>query len=168
MASGEISFDEVTLTAGAREILRSITLSLEEKSTTALLGRSGSGKTTLLRTINSLVIPSGGQVYVHGRNVNRSDPIALRRGIGYVIQESGLFPHMTVARNVGLSFELVGKPMNAISSRVDEVLGMTGLGSGEYAERYPYQLSGGQRQRVGLARALMSDPPILLMADDDA
>ena len=163
MAGEKISFNEVTLTLDGQDILRGITLSLQERSITALLGRSGSGKTTLLRTINGLVMPSGGEVYVNGKNVTSYDLVALRRGIGYVIQESGLFPHMTVARNVSLSFELAGKAMMATQPRVEEVLGMTGLAPAEYAQRYPYQLSGGQRQRVGLARALMSDPPILLM-----
>ncbi len=163
MASGEISFSDVALTLDGQEILHGITLSLEGTSTTALLGRSGSGKTTLLRMINGLVTPSSGQVCVHGKSVASYDPVALRRGIGYVIQESGLFPHMTVARNVGLSFELAGRSRAAMDSRMDEVLDLTGLTPREYAKRYPYQLSGGQKQRVGLARALMSDPPILLM-----
>ncbi len=163
MAADEVSFNAVTLTLSGQEILRGITLSLREKSTTALLGRSGSGKTTLLRTINGLVTPTTGDVLVHSKMVSGYDPVVLRRGIGYVIQHSGLFPHMTIARNVGLSFELARKGPRSIRQRVDEVLGMTGLDPAEYADRYPYQLSGGQRQRVGLARALMSDPPILLM-----
>ena len=163
MATGDVRFENVTLRIVDREILRGITLSLEEKTTTALLGRSGSGKTTLLRMINGLVIPSGGEVLVHGKNVAACDPVALRREIGYVIQESGLFPHMTIGRNVALSFELADKTASSARTRRDEVLGMAGLPSEEYAHRYPSQLSGGQRQRVGLARALMSDPPLLLM-----
>lgn len=163
MATGDVSFDTVALRIGNHEVLRGITLSLEERTTTALLGRSGSGKTTLLRTINGLVKPSSGEVRVHGKNVSAYDPVALRRQIGYVIQESGLFPHMKIGRNVALSFELAGKTEAKARTRRDEVLGMTGLPPEEYAHRYPYQLSGGQRQRVGLARALMNDPPLLLM-----
>ena len=163
MATGEISFNQVTLDVGAKPILRGISLSFPEQSTTALLGRSGSGKTTLLRTINRLVTPTGGEVFVRGRNVSLSDPIELRRGIGYVIQESGLFPHMTIGRNVALSYELAGHPGSSVQARMSEVLSMTGLPEGEYAHRFPHELSGGQRQRVGLARALMSDPSILLM-----
>ena len=163
MAAEEVCFRGVNLTLASQEILRDITFSLPGRSTTALLGRSGSGKTTLLRTINSLVTPSTGEVFVHGKGVSTYDPVTLRRGIGYVIQDSGLFPHMTVARNVGLSFELAGQARESIRLRVDEVLRTTGLAPEEYATRYPYQLSGGQRQRVGLARALLSDPPILLM-----
>ena len=163
MTEGEISFEEVTLTVGAQSILRGISLAFTEQSTTALLGRSGSGKTTLLRTINGLVVPTSGEAMVRGRSVGSSDLIELRRGIGYVIQESGLFPHMTIGRNVALSYELAGKSAASAQSRVTDVLGMTGLPAEEYASRYPHELSGGQRQRVGLARALMSDPSILLM-----
>ena len=163
METGDVSFEKVTLRLGNREILGGVTLSLEEKTTTALLGRSGSGKTTLLRTINGLVTPSSGEVLVHGKNVAAYDPVVLRREIGYVIQESGLFPHLTIGRNVAISFELRGKTEASARTRRDEVLGMTGLAADEYADRYPKQLSGGQRQRVGLARALMSDPPLLLM-----
>ena len=163
MGAGEVSFEKVTFTAGRQAILRGITLSLKERSTTALLGRSGSGKTTLLRTINGLVVPTGGEVTVRERRVSLYDPVELRRGIGYVIQESGLFPHMTIGRNVALSYELAGKPAAVSHARMEEVLRMTGLPAEDYADRYPHQLSGGQRQRVGLARALMSDPSILLM-----
>jgi osmoprotectant transport system ATP-binding protein len=163
MAVEEVSFNDVSLTLSGQQILRGITLSLASQTTTALLGRSGSGKTTLLRTINSLVTPTGGEVFLRDRNVATLDPVELRRGIGYVIQESGLFPHMTIGRNVAISYELAGKPPGSARPRLEEVLEMTGLAPTEYASRYPHQLSGGQRQRVGLARALMSDPPILLM-----
>ena len=163
MVNGDVSFENVTLRLGDHEILGGITLSIREKSTTALLGRSGSGKTTLLRTINGLVTPSSGKVLVHGKNVAAHDPVSLRRGIGYVIQESGLFPHMTIGRNAALSFELAGKSNSSARARLHDVLTMTGLAPEQYAQRYPNQLSGGQRQRVGLARALMSDPPLLLM-----
>ncbi len=142
-----------------RLILKDVSLKLEAGTTTALLGRSGSGKTTLMRTVNGLVMPTGGSVSVSGKKTTEWDELQLRRGIGYVIQDSGLFPHWTVARNVGLALELAGKPSSA---RVDEVLKLAGLDA-DLKNRYPWQLSGGQRQRVGLARALAADPGILLM-----
>ncbi len=163
MAADEITFQQISLALNGQQILNDVSLSLAAQSTTALLGRSGSGKTTLLRTINALVTPTQGTVSVHGRNVADYDRNELRRGIGYVIQESGLFPHMTIGRNVAMSYELTGKSSEAVQRRVNELLGMTGLPPQEFSSRYPHQLSGGQRQRVGLARALMSDPPILLM-----
>lgn len=163
MTGAAITLNQVALTLGGHSILRGISLAFVEQSTTALLGRSGSGKTTLLRTINRLVTPTSGQVMVRGQDVSQANPIELRRGIGYVIQESGLFPHMTIGRNAALSYELAGRSAEDSQARVDEVLRMTGLPAEEYASRFPHELSGGQRQRVGLARALMSDPSILLM-----
>jgi osmoprotectant transport system ATP-binding protein len=149
-------------TAG-RVLLRDIRLQLEAGSTTALLGRSGSGKTTLLRMVNGLVRPTAGSVRVGGRDVAAADVIALRRSIGYVIQETGLFPHMTVERNAGLALELAGRSGSEKEQRTAEVLSLAGLNFAEFRERYPWQLSGGQRQRVGLARALAADPGVLLM-----
>ena len=146
-----------------RSLLQDVSLQLEAGTTTALLGRSGSGKTTLLRMVNGLVLPSDGKVLVEGKAVNSSSLDALRRSIGYVIQETGLFPHMTVERNAGLALELAGRSKAEISSRAAEVLGLAGLDFEEYRARYPWQLSGGQRQRVGLARALATDPAVLLM-----
>jgi osmoprotectant transport system ATP-binding protein len=145
--------------ASDRLVLRDVSLRLEPGTTTALLGRSGSGKTTLMRMVNGLAMPSSGTVRVSGRTTAEWDALELRRGIGYVIQETGLFPHWTVARNAGMALELAGKPSAA---RVDEVLALAGLDLG-LKDRYPWQLSGGQRQRVGLARALAADPGILLM-----
>ncbi|HEY0265001.1 MAG TPA: ATP-binding cassette domain-containing protein [Granulicella sp.] len=159
-----VEFAEVNYTLGdGRSLLRGISFSLDEGTTTALLGRSGSGKTTLLRMVNGLVMPTSGTVRVGGRSTAETDLIALRRSIGYVIQETGLFPHMTVERNVGLPLELAGVPKERRAARIDEVLGLVGMAAGEFRERYPWQLSGGQRQRVGLARALVGDPAILLM-----
>ena len=149
--------------ASGRVLLRDISLQLEEGTTTALLGRSGSGKTTLLRMVNGLVTPTSGEVRVAGRGYAGYDTVALRRGIGYVIQETGLFPHMTVERNAGMALELAGRSKEEIAARVREVLGLVGLGYEEFRGRYPWQLSGGQRQRVGLARALATDPMVLLM-----
>ena len=146
-----------------RELLRGISLKIENGTTTALLGRSGSGKTTLLRTVNALVRPSAGEVTIAGRESGGSDLVALRRSIGYVIQETGLFPHMTVERNVGLALELAGQGPGQRRKRVEELLQMVGLEAAQFRERYPWQLSGGQRQRVGLARALTTDPAVLLM-----
>ena len=128
-----------------------------------MLGRSGSGKTTLLRMVNRLLDPSSGVVKVGGAATTTADVIKLRREIGYVIQETGLFPHFTVARNVGLVPELQGQSREKIETRVQEMLALVGLGGAGLEQRYPHQLSGGQRQRVGLARALAADPPILLM-----
>jgi osmoprotectant transport system ATP-binding protein len=152
-------------TGGAfpRAVLKNISFEVRAGETLVLLGRSGSGKTTLLRLVNRLLLPSAGQVLVEGRNTSDWDAIQLRRGIGYVIQEAGLFPHFTVAENVGLVPGLLGWPANRISSRVDEMLRLVGLEPGEFRGRRPRELSGGQRQRVGVARALAADPPILLM-----
>ncbi len=144
-------------------LLRDISLELEAGTTTALLGRSGSGKTTLLRMVNGLAATTSGEVRVSGRRVGEGNLVELRRGIGYVIQETGLFPHMTVERNAGMALELAGRPKVEIAARVREVLGLVGMEYGEFRGRYPWQLSGGQRQRVGLARALAIDPSVLLM-----
>jgi osmoprotectant transport system ATP-binding protein len=149
--------------ADGRSLLRDISLQLEAGTTTALLGRSGAGKTTLLRTVNGLVTPTSGEVRVAGKATREYATVALRRGIGYVIQETGLFPHMTVERNAGMALELAGRSKREIVARVREVLALVGLGYEEYRGRYPWQLSGGQRQRVGLARALATDPMVLLM-----
>lgn len=146
-----------------RFLLRNISLRLEAGTTTALLGRSGSGKTTLLRMVNGLAVPSRGNVIVENNPVNHSNIVSLRRAIGYVIQETGLFPHMTVERNAGLALELAGSSRVEIAKRAEEVLKLVGLDFEEFRSRYPWQLSGGQRQRVGLARALATDPSVLLM-----
>jgi osmoprotectant transport system ATP-binding protein len=165
--SGEdsgVTFAKVSYTlADGRVLLRDISLKLEPGTTTALLGRSGSGKTTLLRTVNGLVAPSSGEVRVAGKATAEYDTVALRRGIGYVIQETGLFPHMTVERNAGMALELAGRSKPEIEARVREVMALAGLEFEEFRGRYPWQLSGGQRQRVGLARALATDPMVLLM-----
>jgi osmoprotectant transport system ATP-binding protein len=164
MVDAGVTFAGVSYTLpDGRVLLRDIALELESGTTTAILGRSGSGKTTLLRTVNELVIPTSGQVLVAGKAARDYDTVELRRSIGYVIQETGLFPHMRVERNAGMALELAGRSKNEIGERVREVLGLAGLGYEEFRRRYPWQLSGGQRQRVGLARALATDPMVLLM-----
>jgi len=162
--SAAIEFREVSfVTQQGRVLLDNISLALEEGTTTAILGRSGGGKTTLLRTVNRLLQPTSGDVLVHGANAGATGLIALRRGIGYVIQETGLFPHFTVERNAGLVLEVEGRPREERLRRAHELLKAVGLDPATYARRYPHQLSGGQRQRVGLARALAAEPKILLM-----
>src|SRR5271163_2160656 len=146
-----------------RVLLRGVSLKLEAGTTTAVLGRSGSGKTTLLRTVNGLVPPTSGEALVAGKATRDYDIVELRRSIGYVIQGTGLFPHMTVERNAGMALELAGRSKQEIAARVREVLALAGLEYEEFRARYPWQLSGGQRQRVGLARALATDPMVLLM-----
>jgi osmoprotectant transport system ATP-binding protein len=144
-------------------LVSDISFAVHAGETLVLLGRSGSGKTTLLKLINRLFLPSAGQVLVNARSTSAWDPIRLRRGIGYVIQEAGLFPHFTVAENVGLVPALERWDALRISARVQEMLRLVGLDPAEFASRRPRELSGGQRQRVGVARALAADPPILLM-----
>ncbi len=144
------------------DILRALTFTVEGGETLVLLGRSGSGKTTALKMVNRLLPPTSGEVLVEGRPTAAWDPIRLRRRIGYVIQETGLFPHFTVAENIGLVPRLEGWTPERIAARVNELLEKMGLPSREFAGRYPRELSGGQRQRVGVARALAADPPVLL------
>ena len=147
----------------ARVIVSGISLRIPQGETIVLLGRSGSGKTTLLKLINGMLLPSKGEILVQDRPTTVWDPIRLRRGIGYVIQDAGLFPHFTVAENVALVPTLEKWDAPRTAARVDEMLNLVGLDPREYAKRRPRELSGGQRQRVGVARALAADPPILLM-----
>jgi osmoprotectant transport system ATP-binding protein len=149
--------------ANARLLLSDLTLSVRRGETLVLLGRSGSGKTTTLKLINRLLEPSTGTVQVEGLSTLEWDLIRLRRSIGYVIQEAGLFPHFTVERNVGLVPQLEHWAPEKIHARVCEMLEVVGLPPGQFLSRYPRELSGGQRQRVGVARALAGDPPVLLM-----
>jgi len=146
-----------------RTILEGLTLEVAEGETLALIGRSGSGKTTALRLVNALLLPTAGTVHVGGRATAEWDPIRLRRRTGYVIQDIGLLPHLTVADNAGIVLELEGWDDARRRARVEEMLALVGLPAVEYGGRYPHQLSGGQRQRVGVARALAADPPLLLL-----
>jgi osmoprotectant transport system ATP-binding protein len=162
--SAAVEFRDVSYaTAQGRLLLDGISLELEEGTITAVLGRSGSGKTTLLRTVNRMVEPTAGDVLVQGASVREAEIIALRRGMGYVIQETGLFPHFSVERNVGLVLEAQRRPREERLRRSHELLAAVGLDPNSFAHRFPHQLSGGQRQRVGLARALAAEPAILLM-----
>jgi len=158
-----IEFRNVSFQSGGRPLLSELSLAVKRGETLVLLGRSGSGKTTALKLINRLLEPSAGEVLVEGRATPAWDPIRLRRHVGYVIQEVGLFPHFTVERNVALVPRLEAWPDEKIRTRTGELLALVGLGAAEFRARYPHQLSGGQRQRVGVARALAADPPLLLM-----
>jgi osmoprotectant transport system ATP-binding protein len=128
-----------------------------------LVGPSGCGKTTTLKMINRLIEPTSGRIYLDGEEVTHADPVHLRRRIGYVIQQVGLFPHLTIGANIGTVPRLLGWKRDRIAARVDELLHLVGLDPADYRDRYPAQLSGGQRQRIGVARALAADPPVLLM-----
>src|SRR5258707_742670 len=165
-ADRTIQFQDVTYGFNGRvphTIVNDIRFSVASGQTLVLLGRSGSGKTTLLKLINRLLVPTAGQVIVRGRPTTDWDPIRLRRGIGYVIQDAGLFPHFTVAQNIALVPFLEKWDAAHTAARVHELLSLVGLEPAEYCNRRPHELSGGQRQRVGVARALAADPPILLM-----
>ncbi len=144
-------------------LLRGINLKVLNGETLVLLGRSGAGKSTALKLINRMIDPSAGDVLVQGRSTREWDPIKLRRHIGYVIQEVGLFPHYTVEQNISLVPRLEKWPSEKISARVAELMSLVGMEDRKFLDRYPHELSGGQRQRVGVARALAADPPILLM-----
>lgn len=157
-----IEFDHACFRLNGRALLQDLVLSVKHGETLVLLGRSGSGKTTTLKLINRLLLPTEGEVRVNGRRTADWDPIRLRRSIGYVIQDGGLFPHFTVERNIGLVPRIENWPQARVEARVRELLATVGLNP-ELASRYPSQLSGGQRQRVGVARALAADPPILIL-----
>lgn len=158
-----VDFRDVSFQVDHRLLLSHLKFSIYQGEALVLLGRSGSGKTTTLKLINHLLIPTQGQVIIENIPTTKWDTIKLRRRIGYVIQETGLFPHFTIAENVGLVPSLEKWPTQKIHNRVYEMLNLVGLEPEQFAHRYPYQLSGGQRQRVGVARALAADPPILLM-----
>jgi osmoprotectant transport system ATP-binding protein len=149
--------------AGGRQLVSGVSFQVSAGETLVLLGRSGSGKTTTLKLVNRLLEPVRGEVFVAGRRASETEPYRLRRGIGYVIQDVGLFPHYTVAQNIGLVPRLEGWPPERIAARVVELLTLVGLDEERLASRRPHELSGGQRQRVGVARALAADPPLLLM-----
>ena len=146
-----------------KALVSDLNLQIGQGETLVLLGRSGSGKTTTLKLMNRLLVPTAGEIFIGGKPASSLDPIRMRRGIGYVIQDAGLFPHWNVAKNIGLIPRLERWPEEKIRVRVNQMLELVGLPASEFAERHPSELSGGQRQRVGVARALAADPPILLM-----
>ena len=164
-AAAVVELREVTyaISPGGPPIIDGLTLEVRRGETLVLLGESGCGKTTTLKLVNGLLAPTAGEVLVEGRGTREWDAIELRRRTGYVIQDAGLFPHFTVARNVGLVPSLEGWPEGRTRARVAELLELVGLDPAKFAERFPAELSGGQRQRVGVARALAADPPLLLL-----
>lgn len=158
-----VEFHDAGYSVAGRSLLADLSFAISPGEFLVLLGRSGSGKTTTMKLINRLLTPTQGEVWVQGKSTADWDAIQLRRQIGYVIQETGLFPHFTIARNIGIVPTLQGWQAKQIKTRVYELLHLVGLDPVQFADRYPNQLSGGQRQRVGVARALAADPPILLM-----
>ena len=152
-----------TFGVNAKPAVDRVSLTIEAGSTTALIGPSGCGKTTSLKMINRLIEPTSGEILIDGRDIRDMPVLQLRRSLGYVIQHVGLFPHMSIMRNIAVVPELLGWDRKRIHARVDELLDLVGLEPAEYRNRRPIQLSGGQQQRVGVARALAADPPILLM-----
>jgi osmoprotectant transport system ATP-binding protein len=166
MSNDEIAveFRDVSfIVPGGKKLLAHLDLTVRRGETLVLLGRSGSGKTTTMKLINRLLDPTEGEVRIEGRASVEWDPIRLRRRIGYVIQEIGLFPHLTVAENIGVVPRLEGWERERIRERARVLLQMVGLDADRFAERMPRELSGGQRQRVGVARALAADPPFILL-----
>ena len=162
MNSPAVEFAEACYDIAGRRLVGPLTFAVMQGETVVLLGESGSGKTTILRLINHLLEVTQGDVCVQGKSTREWDPVRLRRRIGYVIQEVGLLPHLTVARNVALVPYLEGWPKNRLKHRVHELLELVGLAPADFRDRRPAELSGGQRQRVGVARALAADPPILI------
>jgi osmoprotectant transport system ATP-binding protein len=148
---------------GSVTAVDNVTLEIDDGETCVLLGPSGCGKTTTLRMINRLVIPTTGKIFIAGRDTDGVDPVELRRGIGYVIQQIGLFPNMTVAENIGVVPRLLGWSSAKSRHRAEELLALLALEPAQFLDRYPNELSGGQAQRIGVARALAVDPPVLLM-----
>ena len=158
-----VEFRSVAYSIDSVAVLENIDLQVQRNEVLVLLGESGCGKTTTLKLINRLIEPTSGEVLIESRSTTDWDPIELRRQIGYVIQDGGLFPHYTVAENVGLVLSLKNTEEIKRNARVNEMLDLVGLDPAKFSARYPHELSGGQRQRVGVARALASDPDLLLL-----
>jgi osmoprotectant transport system ATP-binding protein len=158
-----IEFQHVSFARGSQRVLCDVSFSVSGGETVVLVGRSGAGKSTILKLINRMLLPDAGQVAIDGRTSVEWNPFALRRGIGYVLQDVGLFPHLTIADNVALVPRLAGWEAPRVNDRVRDVLALVGLPAHDFAHRSAAELSGGQKQRVGVARALAADPSILLM-----
>lgn len=158
----QITFENVCKSYGQKTVLQELSLSFAENRTTAVIGPSGSGKSTLLQLINGLVFPDAGRIFVFGEELDSAHLLALRRKIGYAVQGTGLFPHLTVERNIILLAELESWPAQRIRSRLQTLLHLVNLPQA-FLKKYPYQLSGGEQQRVGLCRAMMLNPPIFLL-----
>jgi osmoprotectant transport system ATP-binding protein len=163
MPSAAIEFADVTFSRPRLRVLDHFNLAVESGRVLAMVGRSGAGKSTLLKLVNRLLLPDSGAVRVDGRDTREWDPITLRRKIGYVLQDVGLFPHMDIAANVAIVPRLAGWDAKTAAARGTDLLELVGLPPAQFAARWPDELSGGQRQRVGVARALAVDPPVLLM-----
>jgi osmoprotectant transport system ATP-binding protein len=158
-----IELHDVSLTRGTTRVLDGVTLAIPAGETVALVGRSGTGKSSLLKVINGLLQPDAGTVRISGRLTTEWNPYDLRRHIGYVLQEVGLFPHLSIRDNVAVVPRLLGWEPTRIAARTSALLDLVGLPAATFGPRRPHELSGGQRQRVGVARALAADPPVLLM-----
>ena len=158
-----VEFRNVEFGIAGLRILDRLNFAVAEREVLILLGESGCGKTTTLKLINRLIDPTGGEVLVGGRSTRDWEPVRLRRQIGYVLQEGGLFPHFNVAENIGLIPSIEGWDKAVTAERVDELLSLVGLDPNDFRARFPHELSGGQRQRVGVARALAADPQLLLL-----
>ena len=162
MTNEIIKFEHVAKKFGKNEVISDLNFSIDKGEFITVLGSSGSGKTTTLKMINGLEKPTQGEIIVNQQNLKDCNLVDLRRHIGYVVQSIGLFPHMTIAQNIAVTPNLLGWNKDKIYKRVDDLLTQVGLDPGEYRNRYPMQLSGGQQQRVGVARALSTNPPIML------
>jgi osmoprotectant transport system ATP-binding protein len=163
VSTAAVHLSGVSASRGGRRVLHDVSLTVDPGETVALVGRSGSGKTTLLRLVNRLIEPDAGSLAIDGRDSRQWDPIELRRRTGYVIQDAGLFPHLTVGGNIALVPRLLHWTAAKVAGRIDDLLALVGLDPAVFRGRWPDELSGGERQRVGLARALAADPPLLLM-----
>ncbi|EHO82214.1 ABC transporter ATP-binding protein [Fusobacterium ulcerans] len=158
-----IEFVDVNKNFGEYHIIKNLSMKIEKGKITVIIGSSGCGKTTTLKMINKLILPTSGKIYIDGEDTSQKDTIKLRRNIGYVIQQTGLFPHMTVKENIELIAKIENIDKNKMNMRTRELMKMINLDYEKFSERYPLELSGGQQQRVGVARAFALDPAIILM-----